>query len=67
MPWQRVKEYKAKLLPKIEIEVVVPDSITDEAIKAIVGAAATGEIGDEHVFVFPTLKSYRIRTGETEL
>jgi nitrogen regulatory protein PII len=54
------------LLPKMEIEIVVPDSIADEAIKAIVTAARTGEIGDGRVFVFPVLESYRIRTGEKE-
>ena len=62
----RGKEYNVSLLPKMEIEVVVPDSTADEAIKAIVGAAKTGEIGDGRVFVFPVLESYRIRTGEKE-
>ncbi|MGH9255479.1 MAG: P-II family nitrogen regulator, partial [Vicinamibacterales bacterium] len=47
-------------------EVVVTDSLADEAIKAIVGAARTGEIGDGRVFVFPVIESYRIRTGEKE-
>ena len=60
----RGKEYNVSLLPKMEIEVVVPDSIADEAIKAIVQAARTGEIGDGRVFVIPVLESYRIRTGE---
>ncbi len=62
----RGKEYNVSLLPKMEVEVVVPDSIADDAIKAIVGAARTGEIGDGRVFVFPVLESYRIRTGEKE-
>ena len=62
----RGKEYNVSLLPKMEIEVVVSDSTADEAIKAIVGAARTGEIGDGRVFVFPVLESYRIRTGEKE-
>ena len=62
----RGKEYNVSLLPKMEIEVVVPDSIADDAIKAIVEAARTGEIGDGRVFVFPVLESYRIRTGEKE-
>ena len=62
----RGKEYNVSLLPKMEIEIVVPDSIADDAIKAIVGAARTGEIGDGRVFVFPVLESYRIRTGEKE-
>jgi nitrogen regulatory protein PII len=62
----RGKEYNVSLLPKMEIEIVVPDSIADDAIKAIVAAARTGEIGDGRVFVFPVLESYRIRTGEKE-
>ena len=52
------------LLPKMEVEIVVNDALADEAIKAIVEAARTGEIGDGRVFVFPVLESYRIRTGE---
>ena len=62
----RGKEYNVSLLPKMEIEVVVPDSMANEAIKAIVEAARTGEIGDGRVFVLPVLESYRIRTGEQE-
>jgi nitrogen regulatory protein PII len=62
----RGKEYNVSLLPKMEIDVVVADSISDEAIKAIVEAARTGEIGDGRVFVLPVLESYRIRTGEKE-
>jgi nitrogen regulatory protein PII len=62
----RGKEYNVSLLPKMEIEIVVPDSIAEDAIKAIVAAARTGEIGDGRVFVFPVLESYRIRTGEKE-
>ena len=63
----RGKEYNVSLLPKMEIEVVVPDSISDEAIKAIVSAARTGEIGDGRVFVLPVLESYKIRTGEKDV
>ena len=62
----RGKEYNVSLLPKMEIEVVVPDSLADDAIKAIVTAARTGEIGDGRVFVMPVQESYRIRTGERE-
>jgi nitrogen regulatory protein PII len=50
----------------MEVEVVVPDTLADDAIKAIVTAARTGEIGDGRVFVLPVLESYRIRTGEQE-
>ena len=62
----RGQEYNVSLLPKIEIEVVVADTLVDEAIKAIVGAARTGEIGDGRVFVIPVEQTYRIRTGEKE-
>jgi nitrogen regulatory protein PII len=62
----RGKEYNVTLLPKMEIEVVVPDERVDEAVKAIVQAARTGEIGDGRVFVMPVERSYRIRTGEQE-
>ena len=62
----RGKEYNVSLLPKMEIEVVVPDASANDAIKAIIEAARTGEIGDGRVFVLPVLESYRIRTGEKE-
>src|SRR5882762_8989681 len=49
----RGQEYNVSLLPKIEIDVVVPDSIVDEVVKTIIQAARTGEIGDGRVFVLP--------------
>jgi nitrogen regulatory protein P-II 2 len=60
----RGKEYNVSLLPKMEIEIVVPDEMVDEAVKAIMLAARTGEIGDGRVFVLPVGESYQIRTGE---
>ena len=63
----RGKEYNVSLLPKMQVEVVVPDSIAEEAIRVIVEAARTGEIGDGRVFVLPVDASYRIRTGEREV
>ena len=62
----RGQEYNVSLLPKMEIEMVVPDSIVEEAIRAIIQAARTGEIGDGRVFVIPVEQAYRIRTGEKE-
>jgi nitrogen regulatory protein PII len=62
----RGQEYAVSLLPKMELEVVVPDDIVDEAVKAVIQAARTGEIGDGRVFVFPVEQSYRIRTGELD-
>lgn len=60
----RGKEYNVTLLPKMEIETVVPDDAAEEAIKAIATAARTGEIGDGRIFVLPVVGSYKIRTGE---
>jgi nitrogen regulatory protein PII len=60
----RGKEYNVTLLPKMEIDIVVADEVTDEAVKAIMQAARTGEIGDGRVFVLPVGQTYRIRTGE---
>jgi nitrogen regulatory protein P-II 2 len=62
----RGQEYNVSLLPKMEIELVVADLAVDDAVKAIIGAARTGEIGDGRVFVTPVEQSYRIRTGEFE-
>jgi nitrogen regulatory protein PII len=63
----RGKEYSVTLLPKVEIEVVVPDDMVDDAIKAIAAAARTGEIGDGRVFVLPVEQGYNIRTGERDI
>ena len=62
----RGKEYNVSLLPKMQIEVVVSDSIADDAIKAIIQSARTGEIGDGRVFVLPVGETYKIRTGEKD-
>ena len=62
----RGKEYSVTLLPKVEIEVVVPDNVVDEVIQAVTLAARTGEIGDGRVFVLPVEQSYNIRTGERD-
>ena len=63
----RGQEYNVSLLPKMEIEVVVSDSIVNDAVKAITEAARTGEIGDGRIFVIPVGESYKIRTGEKEV
>jgi nitrogen regulatory protein PII len=51
----------------MEIDVVVANDQVEDAIKAIIQAARTGEIGDGRVFVIPVEESYRIRTGEKDL
>ena len=62
----RGKEYNVSLLPKMQIEVVVADSVAEDVIKAIITSAKTGEIGDGRVFVLPVEQTYRIRTGERD-
>ena len=63
----RGREYEVSLLPKMEIEVVVPDDIVEDAIDAIMEAARTGEIGDGRVFVIPVEQGRIIRTGEQDV
>ncbi|MDR3569521.1 MAG: P-II family nitrogen regulator [Syntrophobacteraceae bacterium] len=58
-------EININLLPKTKIEMVVPDSMVDEVIKAIIEISRTGEIGDGKIFTYPIGNAVRIRTGET--
>ncbi|MDY0039225.1 MAG: P-II family nitrogen regulator [Desulforhabdus sp.] len=60
----RGAEYVVDFLPKIKIEVVVPDNQVAEVVEAIRQAAYTGKIGDGKVFVTPVEECVRIRTGE---
>jgi nitrogen regulatory protein PII len=57
-------EYEVKFLPKVKLEVAVPDEKADEVINTISEAAKTGEIGDGKIFVYDLKDSVRIRTGE---
>jgi nitrogen regulatory protein P-II 1 len=57
-------EYKVDFLPKMKIEIVVPDTLADKVVSLVVGAARTGSIGDGKVFVEPLEEALRIRTGE---
>jgi nitrogen regulatory protein PII len=52
-------------IPKVLLKICVPSEETDKAIKAIVEAARTGEVGDGKIFVYPVARVVRIRTGET--
>lgn len=61
----RGSEYTVDFLPKIKIEVVIPDSAVEAAVAAIVASAKTGKIGDGKVFVLPVENAIRIRTEET--
>ena len=61
----RGSEYTVDFLPKIKIEVVVADTVADNAAAAIVKAAKTGKIGDGKLFIFSVEEAVRIRTEET--
>jgi nitrogen regulatory protein P-II 2 len=61
----RGAEYSVDFVPKVKIEVAVPDQRADEVIEAIVDAARTGAIGDGKVFAVDLVDVRRIRTGET--
>lgn len=58
-------ELNINLLPKVKIEIVVPDGIVDHVTDVIIKAAKTGEIGDGKIFTWPVSNAIRIRTGET--
>jgi nitrogen regulatory protein P-II 1 len=60
----RGSEYKVEFLPKIKIEVVVPDELVEQAVQAILKTAKTGKFGDGKVFVSALEDVVRIRTGE---
>ncbi len=61
----RGSEYTVDFLPKIKLEIVLPDNRVDAAVKAIIGAAKTGKIGDGKIFLFDVHEAIRIRTEET--
>ena len=61
----RGAEYTTTFLPKVKIEVVVPEDIADQAVEAIQKTASTGNIGDGKIFVLDIGSAMRIRTGET--
>ncbi len=60
----RGSEYTVDFLPKVKIEIVVADEVTDKAVAAIVASAKTGKIGDGKVFILAVEHAVRIRTEE---
>ncbi|HET9316667.1 MAG TPA: P-II family nitrogen regulator [Vicinamibacteria bacterium] len=60
----RGSEYKVEFLPKVKIEVVLPEDLVDKAVEAVLKTAATGKFGDGKVFVSALTEVVRIRTGE---
>mgnify|MGYP001546345434 CR=1 FL=1 len=62
----RGAEYVVDFLPKVKLEVAIPEELEEPVIEAITKAANTGKIGDGKIFVFDLGKVIRIRTGETD-
>jgi len=60
----RGAEYSINLLPKIKLEMVIPDENVNEVLKIITEVARTGEIGDGKIFTYKIDNAIRIRTGE---
>ena len=62
----RGAEYEIKLLPKVKLEIAVPDDIAEAVVDAVARAANTGKIGDGKVFVMDLEQAMRIRTGDRD-
>ena len=60
----RGSAYVVDFVPKVKIEVVVPESLTQQVIDALEKSAKTGRIGDGKIFVTPVSEAVRIRTGD---
>jgi nitrogen regulatory protein PII len=58
-------EYVGSFVPKLRVEVIVPDSLASAVVKAIMEAARTGQRGDGKIYVTSAEEVYKIRTGET--
>ena len=61
----RGAEYVVDFLPKVKIELAIPDELLDRVVEGIMNAAKTGKIGDGKIFVYELEQVIRIRTGET--
>lgn len=60
----RGSAYVVDFVPKVKLEIVVADELTNDVVEAIMKAAQTGRIGDGKIFVMPIEEAIRIRTGE---
>lgn len=58
-------EYQVNFVPKLRLEMVVPDALAPVVLEALGTTARTGKIGDGKVFVVDVAEAMRIRTGET--
>jgi nitrogen regulatory protein P-II 2 len=62
----RGAEYEVKLLPKVKLEIAVPNDIAEAVVEAVARTANTGKIGDGKVFVLDLEQAMRIRTGDRD-
>ena len=60
----RGQEYNVDLLPKVKLELVVPEARSEEVLKTLAAAARTGKIGDGKIFVFDVAEAIRIRNDD---
>jgi nitrogen regulatory protein P-II 1 len=60
----RGTEYQIEFVPKVKLEVIIPDDVEEFAVSAIMKTARTGKFGDGKIFVLPVDDVIRIRTGE---
>ncbi len=61
----RGSEYQIDFLPKLKIEIIVPDKLVDRVIDTIVKSARTGQVGDGKIFIYDVIEAVRIRTEES--
>ncbi len=62
----RGAEYAINFLPKVQVDIILPDSQVSQVIDIVMKAARTGEVGDGKIFVTEVQEEYTIRTGEKE-
>jgi len=60
----RGAEYAVNFVPKIKLEIAVPNDLVERVVDTILRTAATGRIGDGKIFVFDMMQAVRIRTGD---
>jgi nitrogen regulatory protein P-II 1 len=61
----RGAEYAVNFVPKVKLEIVVPDNLADEVVDTILKSAKTDKIGDGKIFVLDVAQAVRVRTGES--
>ena len=63
----RGAEYLIKTIPKVKVEIALPEDRVDAVVETIMTTARTGEVGDGKIFILDLERAYRIRTGETDV